>query len=177
MADIKKGSDLITTISETEKRLKKVERQLAVPRRGLSSVITEESNVTGAWVGAGDSVTVVATANCLIHLFMQLDAKIAGANTATAFIKDVTNGNYLYDCPISNTSYLSYASAPGSRYDTINPHDFADYRTESVAAAGGVVTIPYATAGSLNFELEFLVGAATTLTIKNRKLFAWVQPF
>jgi len=179
MADIKKGSDLITTLGDTEKRLKKLERQLAVPRRGSSSVVTEESALTGTFTPSGDSVTVVATANCLVHLFLQLDAKVSTATPAVGFIKDATNANYIYDYQIDSTSYLSYACTPASRYEAASPlNDSNDWRTNTTsgAAYGGAITIPYAVAEPITFQLEFLVGA-NTLTIKNRKLFAWVQPF
>ena len=179
MADVKKGSDLITTMGDTEKRLKKLERQLAVPRRGSSSVVTEESALTGSFTPTGDSVTVVATDNCLVHLFLQLDAKVSTATPASCFIDMSPDSGSLYGFFINNTSYLSYASASGSLSEVGAPsHATNDWRTnaELGAAQGGVITIPHATAGPVTFRLLFEI-SGNTLTIKNRKLFAWVQPF
>jgi hypothetical protein len=178
MADIKKGSDLITTLGDTEKRLKKLERQLAVPRRGSSSVVTEESAVTGTFSPSGDSVTVVATANCLVHLFMQIDAKVSTAAVAIGFIKDVTNSDSIYNYQVDDTTYQTYSSSSASVSEIASPsHASTDWRiADSGDDIGGVLTKPYAVAGPITFQLEFLVGA-NTLTIKNRKLFAWVQPF
>lgn len=179
MADVRQGSDLIKTLGDTQKRLKKLERQLAVPRKGASSVVTEESALTGTFSPSGDSVTVVATDNCLVHLFLQIDAKVSTAALAIGFIMDATNSNSVYYYHINDTTYQSYASSGGSGLiGGLPTYDSNDWRIDPTSgeAAGGVITIPYATAGPVTFQLEFLVGA-NTLTIKNRKLFAWVQPF
>jgi hypothetical protein len=179
MADVKKGSDLITTMGATEKRLKKVERQLAVPRKGSSSIVTEESVLTGVFSSTGDSVTVVATANCLVHLFFTLQAKVSTATAATGYIADTTFQSILYNFEVDDTSFLTYASSPATRYEIASPlNDSTDWRTTNLGNIyGGVLTKPYAVAGPITFELQFSVAAASTLTIKNRKLFAWVQPF
>ena len=178
MADVRQGSDLIKTLGDTEKRLKKLERQLAVPRKGSSSVVTEESALTGTFSPSGDSVTVVATNNCLVHVFLQLDAKVSTATAAVGFIKDVTNSDSVYNYLIDDTTYQTYLSSSASVSEVGAPsHASTDWRVaDSGDDMGGVLTKPYAVAGPVTFGLEFLVGA-NTLTIKNRKLFAWVQPF
>ena len=176
MADVKKGSDLITTMGETEKRLKKLERQLAVPRRGASSIVTEEANTTVSTVEYfGDSVTVVATSNCLIHCFVQVDAK-QSTGIGVVYIQDVTANSFVYQLLVTDTFYRTHSSAPGA-LSTATNHDYPDW-VIGVAVGPGFITLPYTTAGSREFKLGFSTSNSVgSLTFKNRKLFAWVQPF
>ena len=188
MADVKKGSDLITTLGETEKRLKKVERQLAVPRKGASSIVTEQSTVgTGTESFANETVTVVTTANCLIHFFLQMDAKTSlAAAPCTVRIQSVETSER-FDCfEVTSTSFRRFATAPGTG-STLN----ADFTSESGvpydtfnALRGGVLTVAspldgWATsAGPHEFTISYTQATSgETLTVKNRKFFAWVQPF
>ena len=183
MADIKKGSDLITTLGDTEKRLKKLERQLAVPRRGSSSIVTEETVITEVLSASGDSVTVVATANCLVHLFFTLEGKVSDSRAAEGFISDDAFLSYVYAFQVDDTSFLTYTSSSATRYEAASPlNDSNDWRAADLTDMfpliyGGVLTKSYSVAGPITFELQFNVKPAATLTIKNRKLFAWVQPF
>ena len=188
MADVKKGSDLITTLSETEKRLKKVERQLAVPRKGASSIVTEQSTVgTGTESFANETVTVVTTANCLIHFFLQIDAKTSSvAAPCTVAIKSVEIPDLFVCFEVTNTSFWRFATAPGTGSILI-----ADFMSESGvgydtfnALRGGVLTVAsplegWATsAGPHEFTISYnQPTSGETLTVKNRKFFAWVQPF
>ena len=176
MADVKKGSDLITTMGETEMRLKKLERQLAVPRKGGSSVVTEEANTKVSTVEYfGDSVTVVATANCLIHCFVQVDAK-QSTGTGVVYIYDVTANSFVYQLLVTDTFYRTHSSAPGAVASATN-HDYPDW-VIGVGTGPGFITLPYTTAGSREFKLGYsTTNAIGTFTFKNRKLFAWVQPF
>ena len=180
MADIKKGSDLITTMGKTEARLKKVERQLAVPRRGSASTITEETSLVSGFSPTQDRVTIVTTANCLVHFFVKIEAKVGAGDSVTLAVKDFTNGLFLYNFTISNTSYETYFTAPGSRYEAAAPFSYSwDWRAGRTPddGGGGAVTVPYSTAGTAVLGFEFTIPASDTVTIKNRKLFAWVQPF
>ena len=176
MADIKKGSDLITTMGETEKRLKKLERQLAVARKGDSSIVTEEANTSVSTVQYfGDSVKVVATANCLIHCFVQVDAKQSAGN-GVVYITDVTDNLFVYQLLVTDTFYRTHSSAPGALAAAAN-HDYPDW-VIGVGVGPGFITLPYTTAGPREFKLGFSTSNSVgSLTFKNRKLFAWVQPF
>ena len=178
MADVRQGSDLIKTLGETEKRLKKLERQLAVPRRGSSSIVTEETVITELASATGDSVTVVATANCLVHLFFTLTGKVSDSRAAEGFIYDDTFSSYVYAFEIDDTSFQTYAPSSATRGDPSTLSFSYDWRAaDPDEIVGGVLTKSYSVAGPITFELQFNVKPAATLTIKNRKLFAWVQPF
>ena len=189
MADIKKGSDLITTMGDTEKRLKKLERQLAVPRKGASSIVTEQSTVgTGTESFANETVTVVTTANCLIHFFLQMDAKTSlAAAPCTVRIESVETSER-FDCfEVTSTSFRRFATAPGTGATAGE----ADFTSESGvppftfnSLKGGVLTVAsplegWATsAGPHEFTISYTQATSgETLTVKNRKFFAWVQPF
>jgi hypothetical protein len=188
MADVKKGSDLITTLGDTEKRLKKVERQLAVPRKGASSIVTEESTVgTGTQSFAGETVTVVTTANCLIHFFLQVDAKTSlAAAPGTVAIKSVETSERFSCFRVDSEAFERFATAPGTG-STLS----ADFVSEPGVIPftfnmlrGGVLTVAsplegWATsAGPHEFTISYnQPTSGETLTVKNRKFFAWVQPF
>jgi hypothetical protein len=185
---VKKGSDLITTLGATEKRLKKVERQLAVPRKGASSIVTEQSTVgTTRQTFAGETVTVVTTANCLIHFFLQIDAKVS-VNTAAASIGiECVETSELFLCFIVDEGgFTRYRTAPGT--GSILDADFTEEAISPTnngnSLRGGVLTVPspledWATsAGPHEFTISYSQpNPGETLTVKNRKFFAWVQPF
>ena len=188
MADIKKGSDLITTLGETEKRLKKVERQLAVPRKGASSIVTEQSTVgTGTESFAGETVTVVTTANCLIHFFLQMDAKTSSAAApCTVAIKSVETSDQFVCFRVDSQAFERFATAPGTgstlAADFVAQSDILPGIFNSLR--GGVLTVPspldgWATsAGPHEFTISYnQPTSGQTLTVKNRKFFAWAQPF
>jgi hypothetical protein len=168
MADIKKGSDLITTLGDTEKRLKKVERQLAVPRKGASSIVTESSLIvtTGTPVAIGlDSVTVVCTEVCLVHVYVQLQMFIA-SGTATVFLRDVTAG--------TNTQIIA-SSIDGSTYATVAGSNTG---VDITTASGGIISFvqPNLEVGPREYRL-FCLAPSPGIIFADRKLFAWVQPF
>jgi hypothetical protein len=188
MADVKKGSDLITTLGETEKRLKKVERQLAVPRKGASSIVTEQSTVgTGTESFANETVTVVTTANCLIHFFLQMDAKTSSASApCTVRIESVETSERFVCFEVTSLGFRRFRTAPGT--GSIISADFTSESGVSPATfnslRGGVLTVAsplegWATsAGPHEFTISYnQPTSGETLTVKNRKFFAWVQPF
>jgi hypothetical protein len=156
--------------------LKKLERQLAVPRKGASSVVTEESNATASTIEySGESVTVVATANCLIHFFLQLDAK-KSTGRGFVYLNDVAASSYVYLLVVEDTVYRTYSSAPGG---TPDPAAFPYYEGTNwqIGSTGGQITVPYTSAGPREFRLGYATDGAGTLTFKNRSLYASVQAF
>jgi hypothetical protein len=187
MADVKKGSDLITTLGDTEKRLKKVERQLAVPRKGASSIVTEQSTVgTTRQTFAGETVTVVTTANCLIHFFLQIDAKVSVSTAAASIGIECVETSELFLCfLVDEGGFTRYRTAPGT--GSILDADFSEEDVNfngGNALRGGVLTVAspldgWATsAGPHEFTISYSqANPGETLTVKNRKFFAWVQPF
>ncbi len=189
MADVSKGKDLIETMTSAEKRLKKIERQLAVARKGASSIVTEQSTVgTGTQSFAGETVTVVTTANCLIHFFLQIDAKVSlSAATGNIAIVDVETNEQFVCFSVDSQNYARYATAPGN--GATLTADFVQRVISPPALSGnmlrgGVLTVVspldgWATsAGPHEFTISYNQGTSgQTLTIKNRKFFAWVQPF
>ena len=145
MADVRQGSDLIKTLGDTEKRLKKLERQLAVPRKSSSSTITEETSLVNGFSPTADRVTIVTTANCLVHFFVKIEAKVGAGDSVTLAVKDFTNQLFLYNFTISNTSYETYFTAPGSRYEAAAPFSYSwDWRAGRTPddGGGGAVTAP-----------------------------------
>ena len=183
MADVKKGSDLITTMGDTENRMKKIERQLAVPRRAVSSVVTEETTVslTATPLTSTDSVDVVVTAQCLIHVYCQMEMKHSSgsfqARAYLAFDGVSSAGNEILRT--SSSSYVLAKSSPrtvvsagGTAGENGGPITFVN----TAIYAGGQLPASLA-AGKHTISLVFLSGGAGTASFKNRILTAWVQPF
>jgi len=185
MAYIKKGSDLITTMGLTENRLKKVERQLAVPRKGKSAASAEEL-FTGSG-NTGVAVEVVLTANCLIHVYAQFDLKssTAAANIDALFLltgADASDFNsrvvVQYDgtC-VAPTVYTSHTSTSRPRQLLV---------TQAAQERNQTLTFPnlrqpnntgaVMAAGKYDAQLLFATTSGT-LSIKNQFLFVSVQPF
>lgn len=185
MADVKKGSDLITTMGETEKRMKKLERQMNVPRV-INSVITASGTRTittapglGYLTGGTstvDRVTVVTTTNCLIYIMVRVDMT-TGVNFGGAQVD-------LLD------------ESAGLTYTIMNPGPasgvFQSMVTVPGTTAGGYLggailggplcllstSVDGIAAGKRNFSLQYGCNTnSDTITVKNRMLFAWVQPF
>jgi len=189
MAFIQKTKDLVTTMNATESRLKKVERQLAVPRKGSSSIVTELSHATGAMTTfSNERVTVVTTANCLIYFFMQVDARMSGSN-AYISINDVETGASFrcFNVTLGAGNYKRYSTAPGPLQGGSTNTSYNFVRSDTAAEnylRGGAVIIPSPldgwahSAGSHQFTIGYQTdGLGGTLDFQNRKLYAWVQPF
>lgn len=176
MADVKKGSDLITTLGAAEKRLKKVERQLAVPRTSVSVVATSQTTTSATPVAltTADTVTIVTTAVCLIHIYFEVETSVTGGNTASVYVRDhdAANGAGV------NTEYARSDSATTENSTSIGIPTTTD---SNLVPRGHYLTFTntpkWDTAtGPHTFSLRYSTTGGTA-TFLNRKLFAWVQPF
>ena len=168
MADIKKQADLMHILPAQETRLKKMERQLAVPRTYVSIVATSETTTSATPVAltTADTVTIVASDACLIHIYFEVMASStlgtlnvyvrdhdaangAGVNTLAAQLVSATPTNI---APVGELvpsgSYMTFANTP--KWDTQT--------------------------GAHTFSLRYSTTTGTA-TFYDRKLFAWVQPF
>jgi hypothetical protein len=191
MADVKKGSDLITTLGETEKRLKKVERQLAVPRTTSSVITTAEGITTTSLTGStpvalatADILTVVTTPRCIIDFYLTFDYSWTWAGVASdigqASIQLRDNETTL----VYQLSSLAGGFGAASGVFTNSTYSGGFF---SPPAQVSVFPSPlWASAGGAHrFELRISVIAievggsrvSTTLTLKNRAFYARVTPF
>lgn len=169
MADIKKPADLMHILPVQETRLKKMERQLAVPRTEYSIVTTSETTTSATPVAltTADTVTIVTTAVCLIHIYVELEASVTGSFSATIFVRDhdAANGAGV------NTAFQATSSATSTNeasYGTQPP--LGRYMTFTNTPKWNTATGPH------TFSLRYSTTGGTA-TFLNRKLFAWVQPF
>ena len=192
MADVSRGKDLVSSLNDTETRLKKVERQLAVPRRGAVSVTdTTSLPASGSKTLLSDSVTVVTTATCLIHFFLIVEIKFGvssldygkvhlrdmeiGASSDFVIIADTA---FNLDGSVNTipTTFTEYGSQSGIPSDWTS----GDQKTQ-LPGPWGPVTITNnpswaKAAGKHTFNLVAEPGAFG-FDIRKRKFFAWVQPF
>ena len=192
MADVKKGSDLITTLGDTEKRLKKVERQLAVPRTTSSVITTAEGITTTSPTGSApvalattDILTVVTTPRCIIDFYLTFDYSWTWAGVASdislaiIYLRDNETG-YVY-------TLATLAGGLGRAASGVYTNSTYSGTTFSPPAQVSVFPSPlWASAGGAHrFELRISVQAievggsrvSTTLTLKNRAFYARVTPF
>ena len=176
MADIKKPADLMHILPAQEKRLKKMERQLAVPRTEYSSVATSETTTSATPVAltTADTVTIVTTAVCLIHIYFEVETSVTGGNTASVYVRDhdAANGAGV------NTEYARSDSATTENVTSIGIPTTTD---SNLVPRGHYLTFTntrkWDTAvGPHTFSLRYSTTGGTA-TFLNRKLFAWVQPF
>jgi hypothetical protein len=184
MADIKKGSDLITTLRANEKRLKKLERQMAVQRKGSSSVEITPGSRTSATPGvltSGlttlDRVTVLTTNRCVIQIVVEVALQTSNA----AFAATV----HLYDETTNNSIQIfSTNSSTGARRKRIVPGSTIGAPEGAVfGPLGGTFAFPIPdqwgpdSAGPHSFYLFYACEGGATVTAFDRKMFAWVTPF
>jgi hypothetical protein len=183
MADVKKGSDLITTLGDTEKRMKKLERQMAVRRKGSSSVEITSGSRTSTTPGplttgltTLDRVTVVTTNLCVIQIVVE--AAIATSNAAfaaTVHLVDETTNFSTQVLSTNSTTLIRARTVPGS---TIGISQGAPF-----TPTGGGFAFPIleqwgaASAGPHSFYLYYAAEGGATVTAQDRKIFAWVTPF
>jgi len=190
MADVKKGSDLITTMGKTEQRLKKVERQLAVTRSAKSIVSTAESvgpisaATSYAALPTAEQITLVTTTNCVISFYFQFDmlsvcAALLGETEGSVNVK-------LKDNETGFTSSLGGFSptAPQTAYVNSVVSSTGFLATQKVmfplsawASVAGSHTFSLLYSVSPGFDATGTVPYSTTVTIQNRKFVGWVQPF
>ena len=171
MPDINSGSDLMTTIGDTNTRLKKVERQLQVPRKGASSVVSDQQAalnnlINGVTLATPDTVNVVATSNCLIHVYAELNCtSAAGGPTVFLFLNGPTKG-------ASTTIFSSMTTG----YFTIQGGSTTGNSGLPNSPVGAPAVFAWSDAGLTSITLRFKSPSGVS-SFKDRKLFAWVQPF
>lgn len=169
MPDINSSADLTSILSDWETRLRKLERQTAVPRRWYSEVTNSQSTALtvpgGVALTTPDRVSVVTTTRSIIHFY----AEVTIANTSVA-----SSNVFLYnETDVTSQQILSYtgvgpvtrASVPGSTTGVDPGSTF-----------GGFCSFIVTAAGPRNYSLRYSVAAGTG-TFSNRKLYAWIQPF
>ena len=172
MADIKKQADLMHILPAQETRLKKMERQLSVPRTYRSVVATSQTTTSASPVAltTADTVTVVATDVCLIHIYFEVEASVTGGNTAIVYVRDHDAANGVG----VNTSAAATAEATPVNLAASNSNNALVPRGHYLTFTN---TPKWDTAtGAHTFSLRYSTSAGTA-TFSNRKLFAWVQPF
>jgi len=172
MADIKKRADLMHILPAQETRLKKMERQLAVPRTDVSVVATSETTTSASPVAltTADTVTVVTTAVCLIHIYVVVTAKTT-AGTCRVYLFD-------HDANAGAGEAFEILNTPDATDDVLATADFTSIGN---VPSGTPITFPntstWTTAtGAHKFSLRYLTTTGTA-TFRNRKMFAYVQPF
>ena len=172
MADIKKPADLMHILPAQEKRLKKMERQLAVPRTDVSIVNTTETtnSPTAVALTTADTVTIVTTAVCLIHIYVVVTAKTT-AGTCRVYLFD-------HDATAGAGEAFEILNTTSATDDVLATADFTSFGN---VPSGTPITFPNTStwttaAGAHKFSLKYLTTSGTA-TFRNRKLFAWVQPF
>jgi hypothetical protein len=183
MADIKKGSDLITTMGETEKRMKKLERQMAVQRKGSSSVLITPGTRTSATPGllttgltTLDRVTVLTTNLCVIQIVVEVALATSNAAfAATVYLYDETTNNSIQILSTNSTSAIRARIVPGSTTGAPQGAVFGPL--------GGTFAFPIpdnwgtGSAGPHSFYLFYACEGGATVSAFDRKMFAWVTPF
>jgi hypothetical protein len=195
MADIKKGSDLITTMGATEKRMKKLERQLAVPRT-TSSVITTAQGITttsstpttAVALATTDILTVVTTTRCIIDFYLTYDYSWTWTGVASDFalayiyLRDNETGyTYALGSGASLSGGLGYAASGVYINSTYSGTTFSPPKQVSVFPS----PLWASASGAHKFELRVSMTAipvggsrvSTTFTLKNRAFYARVTPF
>lgn len=171
MAEINSSGDLIASLTDTERRLKRVERQLVVPRTDVSVVATSQTTTSATAVAltTDDTVTVVASLTCLIHVYFEVMASTT-SGTYTIYVRDhdAANGAGVNTVAASSTGASSQNLAPAGTSGTVVP--LGNYLTFTNTPKWDTQI------GKHTFSLRYSTTAGTA-TFYNRKLFAWVQPF
>ena len=177
MANVNAQADLVSSIGETDRRLTKVERQLAVPRTAKSSIAgsgTRTSSTAGVLTGGTttrDQVTVVTTASCLISVVAEVTLNTSsGVSDATVHLVDDTTGTLYQLLSTTSTTPELRRSAQGLSRGALDP------------ILGGAVSFAPPAAwspatGPHSFSLYYAAAGSATVTASSRKLFAWVTPF
>ena len=176
MAEINASSNLIASLTDAERRLRRVERQLVVPRTDVSVVTTSQTTTSASPVAltTADQVTVVTSTVCLIHIYFEVEASVTGGNTASVYVRDhdAANGAGV------DTEY--------ARSDSATPENSTSIGIPTTTDSNRVPRGHYLTftntpkwdtaTGRHTFSLRYSTSGGTA-TFLNRKLFAWVQPF
>jgi len=176
MADVKRQADLMHSLPFNERRLKKVERQLSVPRNDYSIVATEQTMpyaASPAALSTVDTVQLVTTDFCIISFYIEASIK-------TDYVVAIGRV-YLRDVDSATTTQV--LSLVGSSYGTQGSVAGSITGSKPGAVPNGPITQTMNTAwtgGAGKHTWSLLYDCDTvgqTATFKNRKLFAWVTPF
>ena len=182
----------MTTIGDTNTRLKKVERQLSVPRT-VASVITKAEGITttsptettAVALATTDIVTVITTTRCIIDFYFTFDYSFTWAGVSSdngrAFI-------YLRDNETGYVYNLSRVTG-GIGFATSGVYTNSTYSAGFFSPPAQVSVFPSplwaSVSGPHKFELRIGMTAvqvggspvSTTFTLKNRAFYARVTPF
>jgi len=175
MADIKRQADLMHSLPFNERRLKKVERQLSVPRNDYSIVATEQTMpyaASPAALATVDTVQLVTTDFCLISFYIEVSIKTDNAAASgRVYLRDVDSSTTTQVLGVGGTVYGTQGSAAGS-FAGSNPgvRNGPITQTMNTAWTGGAGKHTW----SLLYDCDTVGQIAT---FKDRKLFAWVTPF
>lgn len=172
MADLNSRKDLLTSLPFSERRLESIERQLAVPRTNVSVVATSESTTssTAVSLATADTVTVVTSAVCLIHIYFEVLASTT-AGTLSVYVRDHDAANGVgVDIPYAQTASATPSPVTPSNVAAGVTVPYGNYLTFANTAKWDVA------ADNHTFSLRYSTTAGTA-TFYDRKLFAWVQPF
>jgi len=187
MADVSRGKDLVSSLNDTETRLKKVERQLAVPRKGSISVTDAVSSTpTDGKQLLSDTVTVVTTDTCLIHFLVILELRFGQTTLDSGFIyvRDMEVGASADLRVIADganatgglpTTYVEYGTTTG-----IPTNSMGYWQTQRYGPWGPVTITNNPSWAKAAGKHTFNLVAENTnfgMDIRKRKFFAWVQPF
>ena len=176
MADIKQQADLMHTLPFNERRLKKVERQLSVPRNDYSIVATEQTMpyaASPAALSTVDTVQLVTTDFCIISFYIEASIKTDYvAAIGRVYLRDVDSATTTQVLSLMGSSYGTQGSVAGSITGS-KPGAVPNgpiTQTMNTAWTGGAGKHTW----SLLYDCDTV---GQTATFKNRKLFAWVTPF
>ena len=191
MPDINSSADLTSILSDWETRLRKLERQVAVPRTDSAATAAEKSTSSTSNFLTGETVTLVTTPGCLLHFYIEVTAKYVSGAGGDGYVslRDDETGQLTDIFFFNSSTYITYATASGAYWGG-SSLIWPDYgRVEQIAGVsgrrivGGVTTIvPDSSWASQSGPHTFSLGMRTnsasgTVSTKDRKLFAWVQTF
>lgn len=168
MANIKKQADLMHMLPAQETRLKKMERQLAVPRTEYSSVTTSETTTSATAVAltTADTVTIVTSAVCLIHIYFEVMVSTT-AGTLSVYVRDEDAAVNTGAATSSSATPQNLCAGAGKGTTVVPSGNYLTFANTPAWASA---------ANNHTFSLRYSTTAGTA-TFYNRKLFAWVQPF
>lgn len=170
MAEINSTADLTSILTDWETRLRKLERQMTVPRIAYSSVATKETTTSTSAVAlaTADSVTLNTSTRTLISFYVRATLEnSSGGGVSIVYVRDETAGANYQVLGATGTGPFVTVSEPGSN---------AGQTTTSGVPLGGYVNLYVTTAGSTTFSLRYAVTSGTG-SFSNRLLLAQAQPF
>lgn len=169
MAEINSTADLTSILTDWETRLRKLERQMTVPRIAYSSVATKETTISTSAVAlaTADTVSLNTSTRTLVSFYVRLTLENSGANVNTVFIRDETAGTNYQVFSTPGTGPFTLVTVPGSSTGQI---------VSGGIPLGGYVNLYVTTAGTSVFSLRYSVSGGTG-SFSNRLLLAQARPF